>query len=147
MYVFLWTAEEGKTLLTPRHSLNAFSEPRPSRTLGTGGSQQKLTTYVACISVPRRKGVQQLISASPYAESEQLSRLTSQCNSLLAIFVGKACSATSNELRFYEDIQWVPIGKQYPALWHLSLYLAACHHEVASIPLGEVSRESCSVST
>ncbi len=30
----MWTsAAEGKILLTPRHSLNVFSEPRPSRTL------------------------------------------------------------------------------------------------------------------
>ncbi len=30
--IWIWAAE-GKTLLTPRHSLNAFSEARPSRTL------------------------------------------------------------------------------------------------------------------
>ncbi len=30
----MWTqSAEGKTLLTPRHSLNSFSAPRPSRTL------------------------------------------------------------------------------------------------------------------
>ncbi len=37
-------------------------------------------------------------------------------------------------------------GKQCPQLCRLSRNLIIYHHEVASIPLGEVSRESCSVS-
>ncbi len=38
-------------------------------------------------------------------------------------------------------------GKQCLPLCRLSLNLVSYHREVASIPLGEVSRESCSVST
>ncbi len=37
-------------------------------------------------------------------------------------------------------------GKQCLPLCRLSLDLVTNHHEVASVPLGEVSRESCSVS-
>ncbi len=37
-------------------------------------------------------------------------------------------------------------NKQILPLCHLSLNLVTYHHEVARIPLGEVSRESCSVS-
>ncbi len=40
----------------------------------------------------------------------------------------------------------VPRGKQCLLFRRLNLNLVTHHHEVAGIPLGEVSRESCSVS-
>ncbi len=39
----------------------------------------------------------------------------------------------------------MPRGKQCLPFYHLSLNLVTYHHKDASIPLGEVSRESCSV--
>ncbi len=88
----------GKPLLTPRHSLNAFFKSPSQSGVRIGGSQQKLTAHSAFSSIHKLqfdvyhearqsslaqtgfaafgKGVQ-LISGSPYAETEQLSRLTS----------------------------------------------------------------------
>ncbi len=89
----------GKTLFTPRHSLSAFFRSPSRLDVRTGGSQQKLTAHFAFNSIHKLnlayttrlgtrvsclaqtgfaafgKGVQ-LISGSPYAETEQLSRLT-----------------------------------------------------------------------
>ncbi len=47
----IWAkATEGKTLLIPKHSFNTFSKPCQRQDVGTGGSQQKLTTNFTCSS-------------------------------------------------------------------------------------------------
>ncbi len=50
-------------------------------------------------------------------------------------------------MAFWGDIQWTPSGKQCHSLCRISPTLATYHHEMASIPLVEVSRESYSVSS
>ncbi len=73
-------------MLTPGHSLNAFSEPRPGRTLELieASKQSRRVSRSAYVGFAAFGKWVQLISGSPYAETEQISRQTSQCD-ILAI--------------------------------------------------------------
>ncbi len=60
----------GKTLLTPRHSLNAFFRSPSQLNLRTSGSQQKLTAHFAFSSIHKLK-------FDVYHETRQTSQLFS----------------------------------------------------------------------
>ncbi len=63
----------GKTLLAPRHSLNAFFSSPSQLDVRTGGSQQKLTARFAFSSIHKLK-------FDAYNQARQSSQYTSNFN-------------------------------------------------------------------
>ncbi len=120
----------GKTLLTPRHSLNAFFRSPSQLNVRTGGSQQKLTAHFALSSIHKLK-------FDVYHEARQSSQLFSPDRFRRLWWRGSArqwvkchfvyttkskmgsqllLASTSSHVHLWrgseKGIRWVPRGKQ-----------------------------------
>ncbi len=87
--IFLWNVEEEKTLLTPRHSLNAFSEPRPCRPLELVQASKSWVPMLRAFL-----DVKECSNSSVRPPMLNLKNFPDKPCNVIAILVGRTCSVT-----------------------------------------------------